>query len=224
MFGLKSFNKGFVLPFTMLVSTLILFITLGTMTLLSKQLRFARQDKKSRIAFLVADNAIACAIDVDARYVSSDGLGIYPYSSTTNSVTSLGGSPVYGYITTVLAYTNTKRKIANPLATDITLPDIKCNQSLIFDTSPASDSKFTVLPDDYKYRYINPISGLAEIEYGLTSTFNMRMPAGDGTFRCAKITVNKTESFRQIISQGYSECNNPTGAVERAVVDTTVVN
>jgi hypothetical protein len=43
-------------------------------------------------------------------------------------------------------------------------------------------------------------------------------------YRCAKVTVNKTPSFRQIISQGYAQCDNPNGTVERAVVNTTASN
>ncbi len=221
---LRQQRRGFVLPFTMLVSALILFVTFGTMTLLSKQLYFSKNIAKSQIAYYAADDAVACAMDIDDTYVSSDGLGIFPYSSTTNPVTLVLGNPSYGYITDVLTYVNDKRILEDPGATVLTLNDIKCGQAVIFDTSPSSDSKFSVDSTDYRHHYVNPLNGLNEIEYGLTSTYFMRMPVGGGAYRCAKVTVNKTQSFRQIIAQGYSICDNPNSAVERAVVNTTVVN
>ena len=43
-------------------------------------------------------------------------------------------------------------------------------------------------------------------------------------YRCAKVTINKTQSFRQVIAQGYSSCNGTGNTVERAVINTTVAN
>ena len=115
----------------------------------------------------------------------------------------------------MIAYVNAQRAAATPALSAVALTDIKCGQSAIFDVAV---SGYAVSPTNYTYN--SPSNGP---ELGKTSTFNMRMPLGDGTFRCAKVTVNKTESFRQIIAQGYAQCSNTSSAVERAVVNTTVV-
>ena len=141
----------------------------------------------------------------------------------------LDGNIPMTYITNVLNYINTKQ------GTSIALSDVTCGQSPIF--SPASvapyfDPNFTVLPTDYQYHFISPVTGLPEIEYGQTSTYTMHMDLGIDPadalgvihlYRCAKVTVNKTPSFRQIVAQGYSSCDGTNNAVERAVVNTTII-
>lgn len=196
--------QGFILPFTMLITTIILFITTGAMTLLSKQLYFSKIYKQSQTAYYAADDAISCAIIVDDTYLSGDGLGIFPSSTTTDP---------YTYIDDVLTYANARR-ISNGLPV-ITLNEIKCAQSAIFD---ATVSNFTVSPTNY--RYVSQSNG---VEEGRTSIYNMRMDLGGGDVRCAKVTINKTQSFRQIIAQGYAQCTSQVGGVERAVVNTTIV-
>lgn len=225
----KEVNKGFVLPFTMLISVLILFVMMGSMSLLSKQLYFSRLYKDSQLAYYAADDAINCTIAIDDTYVGSDGLGIFPsepYSAGNNvPVQDADGNPSYPYIATTLANVNAKN------GTSITADQIKCGQATIFDTALNSTSKFQVSPVDYVYNYKNPQTGVAEVENGQTSTFSMRMDLGidpNDTFgvkhlyRCARITVNKTQSFRQIIAQGYSLCDGQSNAVERAIVNTTI--
>lgn len=224
----RESRKGFVLPFTMLISALILFVTMTSMNLLSKQLYFSRLYKDSQTAYYAADDAVNCTIVVDDAYTGSDGFGIFPASSSTNSVTlGEGGAPSYGYINNVVTYINTKN------ATNIVPDEIKCGQAVIFDTSPTSYSQFSVSPVDYVYHYTHPDDGTAdvgneEVEYGQTSTFKMHMDLGLDpvtnirSYRCAKVTVNKTPSFRQIIAQGYSSCDNQSNAIERAVVNTTI--
>jgi hypothetical protein len=60
---------------------------------------------------------------------------------------------------------------------------------------------------------------------GRTTTFNLRMDLGDGTERCAEVTVNKTPTFRQIISRGFNTCNfGANNFIERAVINTTESN
>ena len=218
-FFLRRGIRGFVLPFTMLITVLILFVTTGALALLSKQQYFSKVYKQTQAAYYAADDAISCTIMIDDTYVSSDGLGIFPSSSI---------SPMT-YITNVLNYINTKQ------GTSIALSDVTCGQSPIF--SPASvapyfDPNFTVLPTDYQYHFISPVTGLPEIEYGQTSTYTMHMDLGIDPadalgvihlYRCAKVTVNKTPSFRQIVAQGYSSCDGTNNAVERAVVNTTII-
>lgn len=204
--------KGFVLPFTMLIATLVLFVASTSSTLLSKQIYFSKLYRQSQAAYYAADDAISCVVAVDDTYTAEDGLGIFPSSTTT---------PAETYIANVITYTNAKRADAGLPA--ITLGDIKCGQSALFDVGTSS---FKVAPANFEYH--SPTAG---IEEGKTVTFTMKMDLGvdpadlTGTnhlYRCAFVTVNKTPSYRQIISQGYSSCDNRNTAVERAVINTTV--
>ncbi len=208
----KMSSSGFILPFTMLISVLVLLVMGSIMTLLSKQLYFSRIYKQSQSAYYAADDAIACAIEIDDTYVGSDGLGIFPSDPDDDPLE---------YIDNVLVYVNLKRTDALQTAIG-SLNDIKCAQSSIFDPTVAL-SNFEVSSTDYVY------SSPSGPEEGKTSTYTMRMPLGDGSYRCARVTVNKTQSFRQIIAQGYaktvdgsSSCTLQTGSVERAVVNTTL--
>jgi len=211
-------QRGFVLPFTMLISVLIVFVTTSALALLARQQYFSKLYKQNQVAYYAADDSVACTILIDDTYTGGDGLGIFPVSSTT---------PIE-YIDSVVTYV----KQGNP-SSPATKDQITCGQSPIFGPSgsPSFDPQFSVAPVDYAYYFINPQTGLQEIEYGQTSSYNMRMDLGldpndtNGVarlYRCAKVTVNKTQSFRQIIAQGYSSCSKGSGAVERAVVNTTV--
>jgi hypothetical protein len=189
----------------MLISVLVLLVASSALTLLSKQQYFSRLYRQSQAAYYAADDALNCAIKIDDAYIGSDGLGIFPGSTTTSAL---------DYINSVFAYVNAERLLDGlPIIADIN--DIKCSQSSIFNTlTPILFSTSTNF-----YQYLSVSNGLEE---GVSSTFNMRMPIGGGEFRCAKVTVNKTYSFRQIIAQGYARCDDPYGSVERALVNTTV--
>ncbi len=202
-----TYNRGFILPFTMLIAVLVRLVTSSIMTVLSKQLYFGRVYKQSQAAYYAADDAIACAIAIDDTYQGSDGLGVFP-SSTTTDVTT--------YINGVFTYISAQRLDAGLSPSTITREDVKCGQSAIF--NPNADIVAIATSTNF-YQRTSETTG---IEYGITSTFTMRMPLGNGEFRCAKVTINKTPSFRQIISQGYARCGESAGSVERAVVNTTI--
>jgi hypothetical protein len=200
----NNYRKGFILPFTMLISTLVLLVVGSVLTLLSKQLYFSKIYKQSQAAYYAADDAIACAIEIDDGYQGSDGLGIFPSSTTTDA---------YVYINDTLAYVNARRLANVPPLPIVTLNDIKCAQSAIFNPTVSS---FATATEFYQRSTVSGSEG------GVVSVYNMRMPLGGGAFRCAKVTINKTPSFRQIVAQGYAKCDDPNGSVERAVVNTTV--
>lgn len=197
----RSVNRGFILPFTMLISTLVLLVSGSVLILLSKQLYFSKIYRQSQTAYYAADDAMMCALATDDSLIGADGLGIFPYSTTTDPMQ---------HINDTLEYLNLKRALDGVPA--ILLNDVICGQSPIF----TGNSNFTVATETYKYTFGTLL------EEGITITYNVRMPLADGTYRCAKVTVNKTPSFRQIISQGYAQCDNPNGSVERAVVNTTI--
>lgn len=219
----SQLRKGFILPFTMLISTLILLVAGSSLTLLTKQLYFSKMYKLSQTAYYAADDAISCAIAVDDTYVGVDGLGIFPYSTTTYATDLNSDLP---YIQQVLDGYNLKRA-ADSLPTIPLREDIKCANSSIFDTTVASPGNNFQSEPNFQHTFQN-----GEVEDGRVVSYMMRMDLGldpadvTGTkhlFRCAKVTVKKTLSFRQIIAQGYAQCDNPNGSVERAVVNTTEV-
>lgn len=195
-------RKGFILPFTMLIVTLVLFVFMTGSNSLAKQLFFSKMYRQSQTAYYIADDAVSCTLSIDDTFQNDDGYGIFP------GVTS--DDPAE-YMAETIDQINVRRLIAG--LTTIFLEDIKCAQVAIFDTA---QSGFEVSSTDYEY------DGPSGLEVGKTSTFNMRMPDKDGTFRCAKVTVNRTQFFRQIIGQGYSACGGGLDSVERAVVNTTV--
>ena len=187
----------------MLISTLVLLVSGNVLVLLSKQLYFSKIYRQSQLAYYAADDAMACALAIDDAYIGPDGLGIFPYSTTTDAME---------HINNTLTYINFKREIDG--FPTMVLSDITCARVPIFDT--LSPTNFTVSTTTYYFTLGSTT------EDGITVSYNMRMPLGDGTFRCAKVTVNKTPAFRQFISQGYAQCDNPNGTVERAVVNTTI--
>jgi hypothetical protein len=198
----RSIGRGFILPFTMLLVTIILLVAGTGSKLLSKQLYFSKLYKQSQVAYYAADDAISCALAIDDAFLNINGLGIFPGGE--------GGDPD-DYIEGVIDDVNDVR-ISNGLP-PIARNDVECGQVQIFNES---ESDFEVSLVDYEH------NGPSGLEIGKTSTFAMSMPIGDGTFRCAKVTVNKTPTFRQIIAQGYAACSSSAGTVERAVVNTTV--
>ncbi len=213
--------KGFILPFTMLISVLVLFISTGALALLSKQQYFSKVYKQTQAAYYAADDAISCALSLDDTYVSNDGLGIFPSSSTTPSGEPDPEAPL-AYIDSVITH----------IDPSLSRGDVTCGQSPIFASggSPSFNPEFEIINYDYAYHFINPVTTLPDREYGVSSQFNMRMDLGvdpnnamQHLYRCAKVTVNKTPSFRQVIAQGYSSCDGTGNAVERAVVNTTII-
>ncbi len=216
--------RGFVLPFTMLITVLVLFISTGALALLSKQQYFSKLYKETQAAYYAADDAVACTTVIDDSYVSSDGLGIFPSTPTDQN-------GAIAYIDSVLAYMNDPNR-RDVSATPLTKENVTCGQSQIFAAGgdPVYNPNFTVSPTPYIYNFYNPQLLAPDTEQGVSVSYNMKMDLGldplDITrrlYRCAKVTVNKTPSFRQIVAQGYSNCNGTGNSVERAVVNTTII-
>jgi hypothetical protein len=101
---------------------------------------------------------------------------------------------------------------------------IKCATSEIF--NPV-DNDYEVNGADNPF-VVNGLyqrtNSAGQVETGRSTRFMLRMDLGGGAERCAKVTVNKTANYRQIISQGYTVC--PGGVVapiERAIINETEV-
>ena len=196
--NIKRSQKGFVLIYTLFISTIMLLLTTSISVALVKQLYFSRISRLSQAAYYAADAALMCATSIDDTYVNGVGEGIFPSHAALLNEMQI-----------TFDYVNGDR-LSRGLPIIENLTDIKCAGSDIFSEGPAY-TDFSI-EDGFIY----------QSEVGRKTTFNMRMDIGDGTFRCAKVTINKTESYRQIISQGYPNCDRSGGVIERAIVNTTV--
>ncbi|MCF7843720.1 hypothetical protein K9M47_02380 [Candidatus Gracilibacteria bacterium] len=208
--------KGFVLPYTLLIAAIMILITTGISTILIKQIYFSQVARESQLAYYAADDAVACTILIDETYADINGVGIFP-----NDATSINYDDPMIDMENVLQYTNEHRADVGytPLASDLfgSTDSIKCSQSVIFDPSSAT-SEFVVDAAIFSHEFED-----TTVEDGRSSSFKMKMDLGGGEYRCAKVTINKTFSYRQIVAQGYSRCDGRQGAIERAVVDTTLL-
>lgn len=188
--------RGFVLPLTLIICVIILTVATGISIILAKELYFSKLSRLSQVAYYAADNGLMCAKAIDDKYIDSDtGLGIF---QSSNLITSQQ----------VLDKINLARQ-ANGQGV-LALTDIKCATSAVFDS--ASPTSYAVAP--FTHTTLND---------GMQTTFSMKMDLGDGTFRCATVTVYKTPKFRQFISRGFASCSTLLGSypIERAVVLTT---
>lgn len=185
------------LPLTLIVCVIILTIATGISIILAKELYFSKLSRLSQVAYYAADNGLMCTTMIDDQYIDPDtGSGIFQYN---NLVTSQ----------MVLDKVNTAR-VAKGL-TAITLNDIKCATSDVFDSSITS---FAIAP-------FTRIDSAGSPDDGQATTFNMRMDLGDGEYRCATVIINKTTTYRQIISRGFASCNSVFAyPIERAIVST----
>ncbi|MEN9552207.1 MAG: hypothetical protein RI935_584 [Candidatus Parcubacteria bacterium] len=194
-----TIQKGFILPFTMLLVSIILLVVGTGATLLSKQLYFSKVYRQSQTAYYAADDALMCTLVVDDTYLGVGGHGIFPGATNDDPDTYI--NDVFNFVNTAWGFPMSSRN------------DIQCAQVPIFQRSVTG---FEVSSVDYEY------NNGGTIESGKTSTFTMRMPTDEGGERCAKVTVHKTLNFRQIIAQGYATCDSGAGSIERAIVNTTI--
>jgi hypothetical protein len=192
--------KGFILPMTLLVCTIVLTIATGISIILIKELYFSKVSRDSQLAYYAADSALMCATQVDDQYTDpATGLGIFPYGNLTTPQS-------------VLDKVNIGRQNRGYPA--ITLADIKCATSPIFDSAVSS----------FSYEPFTRINSNNQTENGEKAFFSMKMDLGNGTFRCANVLIYKTPTYRQIVARGYSSCGNGAAQpIERAIISTTEV-
>lgn len=197
----KVKKRGFIVPMTLLITTIILTIATGISVIITKEIFFGRLGRESKLAYYAADTAMSCASSIDEKYIDSvTGLGIFRSATTTEQ--------------DVIDRINQERSKTGLL--NIALTDIKCGTSLVFDTA-SNSSAFSVT--DFTRNI--PSGGT---EAGKKSSFKLKMSLGDGTYRCASVVVNKTPTYRQIISRGFSSCDTSSNATERAIINTSEVN
>ena len=186
------------MPLTMVVVTITLAVATGISVILVKEMFFSKVTRESNIAYYAADSGLACAIYTDDAYIDQvSGIGIFQYNDLVTPDATLA------------SFNSIRSSRGIPT---IALTNIKCATSAIF--VPATTG--------YAVTNYSRTKSDNSIESGKTTTFNLRMDLGDGTYRCARVVVNKTATFRQIISRGYNTCTtNSKVFIERAVINTT---
>ncbi len=199
----KKNERGFILPLTLLVCSIILTVATGISVILIKELYFSKVSRDSQLAYYSADTAMMCAVMIDGTYIDpSTGLGIFPYGAATDPQSEMSA---------VLDKVNLQRQERN--LSNIFLSDIKCATSAIFDQTISGFSSVA----------FSRTNSAGQVEMGKTSTFNMRMDLGDGTVRCATVLISKTDKYRQIIARGFAGCDGQARNIERAIINTTEV-
>jgi hypothetical protein len=196
----KASTRGFVLPLTLVICVIILTISSGISIILAKELYFSRLSRLSQVAYYAGDDGMMCATMIDDGYIDPDtGLGIFQY---TNSITPQS----------VLDKINANRAASGlPV---LALNSIKCATSDIFNASQSGYAAGPAVPAQTDASG-NPM---------YTTSYSMSMDLGDGTQRCAQVTINKTSKYRQIISRGFASClTTSVYRIERAIVSTTEV-
>lgn len=197
----KNIYGGYILPLAMILSTLIMLVSFGITSIIVRQARFSRIMKESFIAFNAADLALTCTMFVDDNYYRpSLPSGFFPVDRATYTSASTSDE-----LAAAVSEINTEK--ASRGLPSIALNDIGCGSVAIFDTT-----KTNATSTDYHY------SGSVE-EDGKKTTFNLKLPLSNGEFRCASVIINKTQSYRQIISSGYSNCDPyDPNRLERVIV------
>jgi hypothetical protein len=188
-------SSGFIMPLTLILVTLILTVSSGITTIIGKELFFSRLQRDSNTAYYVADTAMECATFLDDTFLNGEGLGIFEY-------------PPFGIntATSTLNFVNLSRQSSG--IPTILMTDIRCAAVPIFNSDITS---FSVEEGE------DPDGAPSVI-----SSYTMMMGAGDGEVSCAKVTVNKTASWRQIIARGFNTCNfGAKNVLERAIVSTS---
>lgn len=195
----RTAPRGFVLPLTLIISVIILTISAGISIILAKELYFSKLSRQSQAAYYAADSGLMCALMIDDHYIDpTTGIGIFQYNNLVTAEASL-------------ANINAERGARG--YPSLTLNDIKCATSAVFN---AAESGYSLAP-------FSRVDDAGNPESGQTTTFSMRMDLGDGTYRCATVLVNKTSTYRQIISRGFASCATAGQVpIERAIVNTTI--
>jgi hypothetical protein len=140
------FSEGFVLLFSVLVSSILLAVGLGIFSIAYKELLLSSSDRESQIAFYAADSGAECAIYWDAVHPGcSDGVVGFVDAGGVAVDADSSGAPTCAGVDINDSWTVTGSGVPPIVATfDITLSDGSC-------------AKVTVTKD-YSTTYGRPIT------------------------------------------------------------------
>lgn len=196
MANLKTYKKGFVLAFSLLISSTVLALAFGIFNILLKQIVLTSSAKDSQIAFYAADAGAECALYWDT-HTSRNPVGLpndqFPYNYTGMFGLSVDNPDRLGY---PLA-PQVRADLSNPLL-------FLCGASMVQDFEVEDTSGVDSVPGQVT---------LSNFTFNLTS---------DGKV-CSRVVVlkryNSEGGFDTIIrSRGYNDCNTGSSRrLERAI-------
>lgn len=189
-------KKGFVLAFSLLISSIVLALAFGIFNILLKQIVLTGSAKDSQIAFYAADAGAECALywDTHASWLSGD-----PRFFDTN------GNPLYSY-TGMFTLQNGH-------------PDFSVDPAY-----PNATELSTYLADKSKFSCGVSIPSAPSLSTGSVGKTNFQVNLTSDGKVCALVLVEKGINIRDtgfdtiIQSRGYNDCaTGNTRRVERAI-------
>lgn len=190
--NLKFQTRGFILPFAMMLSYVILIISMGISDILTKEMFFSFIGRESQIAYYAADAGLDCALYLDAAFVdSSSGVGIFPSDKIDGTWEGI---------------------VLNQSQYALATSTIRCAGAEIFNADSAKSNYKTTAIDGS-----NPVNGVES-----TFMLRMVQGTTNDSCALVSIDkkVTTSTSTRRIISRGYNTCDmNNKKLVERAIVN-----
>lgn len=197
MANLKTYKKGFVLAFSLLISSIVLALAFGIFNILLKQIVLTSSAKDSQIAFYAADAGAECALYWDTH--TSRTLVNDPIAFDSN------GNYNYSY-TGIFAIPNTYPDVDLGYPEPRFVIDYLDQGGTTFNCGLVMRDAYITLGDD--------VSARTQFEFNLTSDSKV----------CAKVLVEKGLNVggsgydTRIRSRGYNDCNTGSSRrVERAI-------
>ena len=92
-------NKGFVILFAMMISSIILMIALGVINIATKEIKFSSGAKDTNDAFFAADTGAECALEYDRsdNNAFTDSSSV-PMNCAGSNVTLSATSPEWNFV------------------------------------------------------------------------------------------------------------------------------
>lgn len=197
MANITSYRKGFVLAFSLLISSIVLALAFGIFNILLKQIVLTASAKDSQIAFYAADAGAECALYWDT----------HTSRTPINDLNAFDSNGNYNYsYTGIFAIPNTYPDIALGYPDPAYVIDYLDQGGTTFSCGLAMRDAYSTSGDSLAAR--------TQFEFDLTSDSKV----------CAKVLVEKGVNVggsgydTRIQSRGYNDCNTANSRrVERAI-------
>ena len=204
MATITSHKKGFVLAFSLLLSSIVLALAFGIFNILLKQIVLTSSAKDSQIAFYAADAGAECALYWDT-HTSRDPSG-FPNQQFPYNYTGMFG----------LSLENPDLDLGYPDASQVT-NDLQIEENFSCGTGVLSD----ILVEETSF--VDGVPGLVTLSSLVFDVTSDRKVCArvrvSKRYNSAAITGNPKSGFDTIIeSRGYNDCDSAnTKRVERAI-------
>jgi hypothetical protein len=204
MANITSYKKGFVLAFSLLISSIVLALAFGIFNILLKQIVLTSSAKDSQIAFYAADAGAECALYWDT-HTSRDPSGFpnqqFPYNYTGMFGLSLDNPD------RILGYPDSSQ-----VSADLANPNLfLCGASMVADFEVEDTVGIDSIPGNVTF---------SNFTFNLTTDGKVCSKVRVAKrFNSPAISGNSRSGFDTVIeSRGYNDCNTVNSRrVERAI-------